>query len=987
MVVNEKTRSLKKKGTKTVVASASVLLASTAFAAGATETVIWDSATPPSVSSITVEKSGSDSANALNITGAASGTLSNASVTLTATEVSAAEKEVQLSAASWSNNEAGPASQVSNTSSSVVFGGDTTTFEASASVTDDTNPIRLYAFNRFGSGTPVSFNATTTTLSSTNSTAKGHSVSGLSVIDLNNESTSAAVNFGGTTVNINATTNVDRITDSKSADRRGAVYGIENKAGTIESTAQNFNVTVNSTGTTVAPRGSLLNKEYETSAEDGKVGAANAYGIATLGGTISASNQTTIKASAVGGTAIGLQISGETQELPDSSSVTSVSTVNLENANITATSTSANVAAIFLSGDKDSSGNAKTTANLKITGDLETDTKGLNAFGIYSEGYTNTEIDGKATMTGTGERDAYALYLRGGTVTIKGAANLTSTAGTAEDAYGISAGLNSKQVGSGDLEGSTVNLEDNVTINATATGEASFAAGAIARGSTVNLGSQNKTVTVNSSGYYARALEVGLQGGSINLGKAGAKLAKVALTTTGSDETDTFAIYAHDYGAVNVYANTYEQTSSGYGIYAYLGNVTLNVDSFKSETGGSGLYVGDSGTINLTVAGDISLTGSIATDYGTRLSTDNTTIAISSKTLTMTGDILVGLDIDSDESSSTSSSSSSSTPSTSVSLTVTEKATIMGDITLRANTRGGDKALQNTVTLKLGDQSTLTGDISVYGLGFTDQTNKVTVETTGTNKTLTYTGGVNVTNGGEVSVTASEIDLKELKNNRGTIDLKAGKISLSETTPFASDAVAAISIEEGTATLTAKEISIAWNAPDTKEEGVYPASHAALMATDKATLTLTPEVGDSSDSSLAVSLEPVSNELLVGIYAGVESSITVNHENVSLNVATAKTADDSYANQAPIVARGIYALDIEKATSLTFAGNLTANVRANNEVTGIDLELFAFDTTDTSKAQITTKITGDATISALIDENGSDSGAAKGIQLSRNSLL
>ena len=131
MVVNEKTRSIRKKSTKTIVATAAVLTAGSAFAYSTTFPALntWDGETLPA-NVINATHTENTPMFALGIAESASGALSNASVTFKAEDVSSSSLPV-FGAGVWSVDSS--QNSASTTGKSLTFNGDSTTFTATAS--------------------------------------------------------------------------------------------------------------------------------------------------------------------------------------------------------------------------------------------------------------------------------------------------------------------------------------------------------------------------------------------------------------------------------------------------------------------------------------------------------------------------------------------------------------------------------------------------------------------------------------------------------------------------------------------------------------------------------------------------------------------------------------------------------------------------------------------------------------------------------------
>ena len=237
---------------------------------------------------------------------------------------------------------------------------------------------------------------------------------------------------------------VDRTTGSKDANRRGGVVGVSATFGSITSTANVFNVTVNSSGTTVAPSDQKLDEKgehYTSVAPDNKVGAADAWGITSAGSSVDIAGQTNVTVTTKGGKATGLDAS-------DHYYTSTSGSVDLEGAGIKLADTTINVTsekarAVGIQGTQ----TVSTAVLVETTGNTDVNVRsGATAIGVLQNGGTmklgseqSEKVSIKTTAT---EKDALALAIaveNGGKLTVDGKEISVESNG-----YGIQVTENSK---------------------------------------------------------------------------------------------------------------------------------------------------------------------------------------------------------------------------------------------------------------------------------------------------------------------------------------------------------------------------------------------------------------------------------------------------------------------------------------------------------------------------------------------------------------
>lgn len=429
MVANEITSSVQKKGTKVIVAAVSLgLVASIVQAANPTK-VTWGKSLPKS-STISFECTSekfSTWPKALLIMGSANGTLTNADVSIKA------------------NNDAHPNSIAvrgvyQSDGSKVAFDGNTASFYAETNHEGAGNS-ELSAFTNYNGTT--TFKADKTSFAAKSTYENGKYAVGLEAYGGKGKQ-NAVFSFEGKIVDINVDSVVDRTTDIKDANRRGGVVGVSATFGQITSKADVFNVTVNSSGTTVAPADQKLNatgEKYESAAPDNKVGAADAWGIESAGSRVDIAGQTNVTVTAKGGKATGLNAKDHFYTSTSGSVDLEGASIKLENATINVSSEKAR--AVGIQGTQ----TVSDAVLVEIKGNAEVNvTSGAVAIGVLQTGGTmklgseqSEKVSIKTTAT---EKDALALAIavkNGGKLTVDGKEISVESNG-----YGIQVTENSK---------------------------------------------------------------------------------------------------------------------------------------------------------------------------------------------------------------------------------------------------------------------------------------------------------------------------------------------------------------------------------------------------------------------------------------------------------------------------------------------------------------------------------------------------------------
>lgn len=296
----------------------------------------------------------------------------------------------------------------------------------------------------------------------------------------------AQIRFTGNTVTLKATSNVDRITNSTDANRRGAVVGATAIYGGITSTAQNNTIIVTSTGETAMPSDQQLNadgKNYTTAAPNGKVGAADACGLEASGGQINLANKTTLTVNANGGMATGISASDAYYTSTTGNVELDGAGIVLEDAVINVTSQKAKASGII--------GSQKVSnavlVNVKGNLDLTVTSEGAQAQAVsMAGGFASLGADGKVVnITANSKNSRGVVADQGATIDLKGKSISVSAAdesGRAVAAY----------------DGGTINLgnenTDSVEVNGNFSGII-----ALAKNSKVNVVS--KKIVVNSTDF------------------------------------------------------------------------------------------------------------------------------------------------------------------------------------------------------------------------------------------------------------------------------------------------------------------------------------------------------------------------------------------------------------------------------------------------------------------------------------------------------
>lgn len=296
----------------------------------------------------------------------------------------------------------------------------------------------------------------------------------------------AQIRFTGNTVTLKATSNVDRITNSTDANRRGAVVGATAIYGGITSTAQNNTIIVTSTGETAMPSDQQLNadgKNYTTAAPNGKVGAADACGLEASGGQINLANKTTLTVNANGGMATGISASDAYYTSTTGNVELDGAGIVLEDAVINVTSQKAKASGII--------GSQKVSnavlVNVKGNLDLTVTSEGAQAQAVsMAGGFASLGADGKVVnITANSKNSRGVVADQGATIDLKGksiSVNAADESGRAVAAY----------------DGGTINLgnenTDSVEVNGNFSGII-----ALAKNSKVNVVS--KKIVVNSTNF------------------------------------------------------------------------------------------------------------------------------------------------------------------------------------------------------------------------------------------------------------------------------------------------------------------------------------------------------------------------------------------------------------------------------------------------------------------------------------------------------
>lgn len=475
MVVNELTKSVQKKGTKTVVAAGVAVMATASLHAATVANVIWSADQTPQANIIEATPKlplgPNNSPAALYVGKGASGTLTDAKISMVANDESHPYPPAVRALFQFSGND-----------DKVTFDGASTTITQTTNYTGSGNS-EASAFTNYGGQTE--FAAADTTLMSEATYAEGEKYV-VAVEAYGDSNSDAQIRFTGNTVTLKATSNVDRITNSTDANRRGAVVGATAIYGGITSTAQNNTIIVTSTGETAMPSDQQLNadgKNYTTVAPNGKVGAADACGLEASGGQINLANKTTLTVNANGGMATGISASDAYYTSTTGNVELDGAGIVLEDAVINVTSQKAKASGII--------GSQKVSnavlVNVKGNLDLTVTSEGAQAQAVsMAGGFASLGADGKVVnITANSKNSRGVVADQGATIDLKGKSISVSAAdesGRAVAAY----------------DGGTINLgnenTDSVEVNGNFSGII-----ALAKNSKVNVVS--KKIVVNSTDF------------------------------------------------------------------------------------------------------------------------------------------------------------------------------------------------------------------------------------------------------------------------------------------------------------------------------------------------------------------------------------------------------------------------------------------------------------------------------------------------------
>ena len=475
MVVNELTKSVQKKGTKTVVAAGVAVMATASLHAATVANVIWSADQTPQANIIEATPKlplgPNNSPAALYVGKGASGTLTDAKISMVANDESHPYPPAVRALFQFSGND-----------DKVTFDGASTTITQTTNYTGSGNS-EASAFTNYGGQTE--FAAADTTLMSEATYAEGGKYV-VAVEAYGDSNSDAQIRFTGNTVTLKATSNVDRITNSTDANRRGAVVGATAIYGGITSTAQNNTIIVTSTGETAMPSDQQLNadgKNYTTAAPNGKVGAADACGLEASGGQINLANKTTLTVNANGGMATGISASDAYYTSTTGNVELDGAGIVLEDAVINVTSQKAKASGII--------GSQKVSnavlVNVKGNLDLTVTSEGAQAQAVsMAGGFASLGADGKVVnITANSKNSRGVVADQGATIDLKGksiSVNAADESGRAVAAY----------------DGGTINLgnenTDSVEVNGNFSGII-----ALAKNSKVNVVS--KKIVVNSTNF------------------------------------------------------------------------------------------------------------------------------------------------------------------------------------------------------------------------------------------------------------------------------------------------------------------------------------------------------------------------------------------------------------------------------------------------------------------------------------------------------
>ena len=729
MVANEITGSVQKKGVPQIATAIALGLVSlSSFAAAPHPFVNWDAdgTNPSSGFAFNLTDVPEDYPVGILISGNASGSISNADISLVARNA----------------NHPYPAAVRTlyqrGVDSNVTFDGDFTNVSLDTDYSGSGNSEASTFTNYAGI---ANFNAKNTTFTSKTDYKNGKFVIALEAYGVDGKS---EINLNGDTVTLTAESNVDRVSaTAKDKNRRGAVEGIGAfKNATINSSANVFTVNVSSFGETVAPTQELgTDNKYLDTAPDGKVGAADAVGFAAGGGQIKIANKSYINVNAVGGTATGL-------DAYDSYYTSTTGVVDLDGAGI-----------------------ILDDATIKVTSEKSVAT-GIKGSQTVSDGVL-VNIRGNLQLTVASSQDAaYGINLDGGRSVIGAAGkdvviNVSSPSALSRNVWVHNGGnLSFGQ------EGNKVN---SVTLNNKGTGDSDpFFIARIDKGSTLNVYANSYSQTGSGHGLYV----VG-DSATLNM-DVDSFISSSAYTAIHTREAET--------ATANINAKLFQATATatsdetGVSLLQFNEGSTINVTADDvsltgtRKLGGGVMGTGSWGTVNLTANNSMVLNGNINGVYGAMDNNGKTAaFNIKAKTLSLNGDINIGSLNESSDSTKTDGAVSNFSRNTNVSVAA-EQASITGNINVWGNSGKYDNSNDsNVVDLQLGDGSVITGDVSIIGQG--QSTNQVAITATGTNKNLSFKGNISATNQGSLILNGGTYNVGALKlENRGTLTLDEGRL-------------------------------------------------------------------------------------------------------------------------------------------------------------------------------------------------------------------
>ena len=557
MVVNELTKSVQKKGAKTVVAVGLAALAAgaanaaaidpgAAEHAGKTALAVWsDSNVPANLTADPFTMTGQQAniiagqknyADVLKITAGATGSYQNFDISMSATgPTDGKSQDKQLIV-------------VHQVGGDVNFSGDS--FKVNA--TTDFVGGGYNQFSGIYSQAPESqtleISAAETSIKLTSTAKNGKAVYGISTAG-------GTVALTGGTVGIEVETNTERSTDEGATNEYSAIIGLGNSSIAGVKGYEEYTGHVTSGEATQISLTVKSNSEKPTvSNNSGAAGGGSpAYGIKLDGGSIDLKGSTTIDVSAVGANAYGVHAQNS-EYSTSTGSQTFDSAGVIHNLTVDAKSKTGNAFGFYVMNAADSTN----TVTMEATGDVSINASSAsgNAFGIYASGKTTTTIgeDGKTVSISASGNKGYGILSSGeGRLTVLG-----KTIGVDADGAALQ-GVRAQA-------GSTVSLgnkrTETVTVTAGAQGVLTSGAGTLGQvdgshisvksaqsaglwaqlGSTLNAGSadtENLEVTGGSWGVLALS-----EGSVVNLaGK------NINVTST-ADNSD--ALYVQDYGTIRV---------------------------------------------------------------------------------------------------------------------------------------------------------------------------------------------------------------------------------------------------------------------------------------------------------------------------------------------------------------------------------------------------------------------------------------------------